>query len=176
MNKKMNMIWRRLTADSRRFGLFCTLLFVGLLLWARIIVIARPPRTAIADNIAETTAVILTTSDKTSTKVLLETTPAKNPFLISEYVFPENVSPSDNTTPHYANNTIKAEKELVEGLQLEAVMGDIAMISGKVVRKGEVVVMQDVPNPLRLTDLSGRSVIISAGNRRYELTIAPLRH
>ena len=74
MNKKMNMIWRRLTADSRRFGLFCTLLFVGLLLWARIIVIARPPRTAIADNIAETTAVILTTSDKTSTKVLLETT------------------------------------------------------------------------------------------------------
>ena len=170
------MIWRRLTADSRRFGLFCTLLFVGLLLWARIIVIARPPRTAIADTIAETTAVILATSDKVSTKVLLETIPAKNPFSISEYAFPENESSADNTTPRYANNTIKAEKELVAGLELEAVMGDIAMINGRVVQKGEVVVMQDVPNPLRLTDLSGRSVIISAGNRRYELIIAPLRH
>ncbi len=176
MNKKMNMIWRRLTADSRRFGLFCTLLFVGLLLWARIIVIARPPRTAIADTVAETTAVILATSDKVSTKVLLETIPEKNPFSISNYDFPEYATSADNTAVDYANNTIKAEKELVASLELEAVMGDIAMINGRVVQKGEVVVMQEMPNPLRLTDLSTRSVIISAGNRRYELSIAPLRH
>ena len=54
--------------------------------------------------------------------------------------------------------------------------GEMAMINGRVIQKGEVVVTQNVPNPLRLTDLSGRSVIISAGERRYELTIAPLRH
>jgi len=35
--------------------------------------------------------------------------------------------------------------------------------------------VQDVPDPLRLTGLLGRTVIISAGDRRYELSIAPPR-
>jgi hypothetical protein len=67
------------------------------------------------------------------------------------------------------------EQEIIAGLTLEAIMGEMAMINGRVVQKGEVVVIQNVPDPLRLTELSGRSVIISAGDRRYELMIAPPR-
>ena len=176
MNKKMNRIWRRLTADSRRFSLFCTLLFVGLLLWARIIVIARPPRTAVADTVAETASVILASSDKVAVPVILESIPSKNPFSISASAYPSTHAMTDNTTLQYAKNTVKSEQALIAGLHLEAIMGEMAMINGRVIQKGEVVVTQNVPNPLRLTDLSGRSVIISAGERRYELTIAPLRH
>tara|TARA_X000001036_G_scaffold92346_2_gene84795 strand:+ start:3739 stop:4269 length:531 start_codon:yes stop_codon:yes gene_type:complete len=176
MNKKMKMIWRRLTADSRRFSLFCTLLFVGLLLWARIIVIARPPRTAVAETVAETVSVILASSDKVSVPVVLESKPIKNPFTINAFAYPEIVVGTDNTTFQYRKNTIKSEQALVDGLELEAIMGEMAMINGRVVQKGDVVVAQNVPIPLRLTELSGRSVIISAGERRYELTIAPLRH
>jgi hypothetical protein len=175
MNKKIRLTWQRLTADRRRFGLFCTLLFVGLLLWARIIVIARPPRTAVAEPAIEATAMSLTALDTVAIPVLLETHPKKNPFVISVQAFPNTLSTTDNIRPQYADSTIKAEQEIVASLTLEAIMGKMAMINGRVIQQGEVVVIQNVPDPLRLTGLSGRSVIISAGDRRYELTIASPR-
>jgi ketopantoate reductase len=73
------------------------------------------------------------------------------------------------------NTTYSNESEFVASLKLEAVMGEIAMINGKVVRIGDVVGFQGTKNPLLLESVEGRGVVISAGNRRYELTIAPLR-
>jgi len=172
MNKKMRLTWQRLTADRRRFGLFCTLLFVGLLLWARIIVIARPPRTAVADPVIEASVQVLATTDKISVPVFLETEPAKNPFTINWNAFPTEYKVTDNNKPHYLDSTIKAEQEIIAGLTLEGIMGKVVMINGRVIQKGDIVVVQDVPDALRLTDVLGRSVIISAGDRRYELTIA----
>jgi|TARA_B100000959_G_scaffold262505_1_gene301005 hypothetical protein len=172
MNKKMRLMWQRITADRRRFGLFCTLLFVGLLLWARIIVIARPPRTAVADSEIAASVEVLATSDKILVPVLLETKPRKNPFTIHRNTFPTGNASTDNNKPLYLDSTLKAEQAIVAGLTLEAIMGRVAMINGRVVQKGDIVVVQNVPDPLRLTDVSGRSVIISAGDRRYELTIA----
>jgi len=107
--------------------------------------------------------------------VFLETRPAKNPFSINNEVFPSDSAASDNTSTQIVDTSIKAEQELVATLELEAIMGKMAMINGRVIQEGEVVVIQNVPNPLRLIALSGRSVIISAENRRYELTIAPTR-
>ncbi len=169
----MRFLWQRLTADRKRFGLFCTLLFVGLLLWARIIVIARPPRTAVAVPIDQQVAAIPTPSDNVPIPVFLDTRPKKNPFSMNQDVFPNLDNTTDNTVYMPVNNSVKTEQEIVAGLTLDAVIGEMAMINGRVVKLGEVVVMRDVPNPLKLTELSGRSVIISAGNRRYELTIAP---
>ncbi len=169
----MRFIWQRITADRKRFSLFCTLLFVGLLLWARIIVIARPPRTAVAVPVEQQVAAIPTSSDNVFVPVILETIPKKNPFSMDQDVFPNIGNTPDNTSHKIVNKSVKAEQEIVAGLTLDAVIGEMAMINGKVVKQGEVVVMPDAPNPLRLTELSGRSVIISAGNRRYELTIAP---
>jgi len=168
----MRLTWQRLTADRKRFGLFCTLLFVGLLLWARIIVISRPPRTAVAITETEVAALVPVSSDNAKVSAVFETMPAKNPFVINNKVFPSELLVTDNTLPHYVDNSIQAEQEIVAGLTLDAILGEMAMINGRVIKQGDVVAMHDVPDPLRLTSLSGRSVIISAGNRRYELTIA----
>jgi hypothetical protein len=175
MNKKMRLTWQRLIADRRRFGLFCTLLFVGLLLWARIIVIARPPRTAVAEPAIEASTETLATVKKIALPVTLETYPTKNPFSMSRVAFPTSFDATDNKRPQYANTNVKAEQELVAGLTLEATMGEMAVINGRVIKIGQVVTVQDVPDPLRLTGLLGRTVIISAGDRRYELSIAPPR-
>ena len=48
MNVLLLRLWIQATADRKRFGLFGVLLAVGMLLWARIIVISNPPRTAVA--------------------------------------------------------------------------------------------------------------------------------
>ena len=176
MNKKLKKMWQRLTADRRRFGLFCTLLLVGLLLWARIIVIARPPRTAVAEPAIESSVASIVTSDKVFIPVLLETEPSKNPFSVSDISFPTQSTETYNTAVQYGNTGVDAEQALVSGFELDAVMGEIAMIDGRVVRIGEIVGPHEVSEPLRLTECQGRSVIISAGDRRYELSIAPLNH
>ncbi|MDP7005301.1 MAG: hypothetical protein QF718_03725 [Phycisphaerales bacterium] len=172
MNQKIKKIWQQITADRRRFGLFCTLLLVGLLLWARIIVIARPPRTAVATPTIEETVSSIITSDKISIPVLLETEPFKNPFAVSVYSFPDQSSGTDNTTVQHTNAGFSDEQSLVSLLELDAVMGEIAMIDGRVVRIGDIVGPREAVEPLRLSECNGRTVIISAGDRRYELSIA----
>ena len=175
MNKKMRLTWQRLIADRKRFGLFCMLLFVGLLLWARIIVIARPSRTAVAEPMVEASVATLVAAKRIAIPVVFETHPVKNPFVISDVSFPSQYTTTDNTSTQSTNGGVKAEQDIVDGLTLEAIMGKMAMINGRVIQQGEVVFVQNIPDPLRLVELSGRSVIISAGNRRYELTIVPPR-
>ena len=54
-------------------------------------------------------------------------------------------------------------------------MGDLAMIDGKVYQIGDVLAGAGTAQPLTITGVEGRSVIISAGDRRYELTLASFR-
>ena len=49
MNKKLYRLWRQMTADKKRFGVMATLMAVGLLLWARLILLQDVPRVATAD-------------------------------------------------------------------------------------------------------------------------------
>ena len=57
MMQRLSMIWRRLTiqmtADRRKFGVLCALTALGLLFWARIIVINNLPRTVLAEDGAQ---------------------------------------------------------------------------------------------------------------------------
>ena len=76
----MKRTWQKITADKRRFTLFCTLLFVGLLLWARIIVIARPARTAIAAPSIEIAIASILSSDNIATKVFFGIEAAQEPI------------------------------------------------------------------------------------------------
>ena len=172
----MKRTWQKITADKRRFTLFCTLLFVGLLLWARIIVIARPARTAIAAPSIEIAIASILSSDNIATKVFLESKPLKNPFAVNNEVFPVHHTSPDNTIVD--NPVVKntSENEFITSLKLEAVMGQMAMINGQVVQIGDIVGSKTVQEPLRFVELQGRTVILSAGDRRYELSIAPLHH
>jgi len=173
MHRKLKRIWQRLTADRKRFGLFCSLLLVGLLLWARIIVIARPARTAVASPVVETVIAAVLTSDIKSIPVTLETEPIKNPFSVSSDVFPMLRGMTDNNSRKHVVIGSSGEIEVVSSLHLDAVMGEMAMIDGQVVQIGDIVGPQNVTEPLRLIEVQGRRVILLAGDRRYELSIAP---
>ena len=166
-------MWQQLTADRRRFGLFCGLLFVGLLLWARIIVIARPARTAVAEQIIETKVAVVLTSDNLTIPVSLEAYPVKNPFSVNDAVFPLQLEMTNNNNDSASSIAYSSESDFVAALKLEAVMGEMAMINGKVVQIGDIVGFSSTKNPLRLEEVQGRTVILSAGNHRYELSIAP---
>lgn len=48
----LRKLWIQLTADRKRFGALCAALCVGILLWARLIVVSQPPRTALANPAA----------------------------------------------------------------------------------------------------------------------------
>jgi len=172
MKQKMKQTWQRLIADRKRFGFFCTLLLVALLLWARIIVITRPPRTAVADPSMAQTATTEVASDNIFIPVQLDTAPSKNPFTVSNSVFPTLGTGADNThiRPVYSSDeTIRA---IVQGFELEAVMAEMAMIDGSVYVRGDTVVGAGLPEPIRVEEVKSRSVILSIGDRRYELTIA----
>ena len=175
MHKKMKRTWQRLTSDIRRFGLFCGLLFVGLLLWARIIVIARPARTAIAEPMIQPTIAAILSSDNAHIPVMLESTPEKNPFSVSSEIFPTHQANGTQYVEKRPSVGAAGENEFITSLSLDAVMGELVLINGNVIRIGEIVGPQSVSEPLRLIEVHSRRVILLAGDRRYELSIAPFQ-
>mgnify|MGYP001311721694 CR=1 FL=1 len=172
MKQKMRQTWQRLTADRKRFGFFCTLLLVALLLWARVIVITRPPRTAVADQSFEQAAAITASSDNVFVPVQLDASPAKNPFVVSNEVFPSTGLGTDNTPASPIIATDETVRSIMQGFELEAVMAEMAMIDGSVYQQGDTVVGTGLPGQIRVVEVKRRSVILSHGDRRYELTIA----
>ncbi len=46
----LRRVWIQLTANRKQFGILCGALGVGLLLWARLIIVSNIPRTAMADD------------------------------------------------------------------------------------------------------------------------------
>ena len=173
MKMQLKRIWHRLTADRRQFGLFCTLCFVALLLWARIIVIERPPKTAVATPVAESVVENIQSANSQRVYVSLDQQVLRNPFVVNRSAFPVASEMTDNIT--YQSNE-KGQEEYthsLDGFELEAVMGEIAIINGRVCRIGDVLAGASSHAPLKITSIGGRSVIISAGENRYELTITP---
>ncbi len=173
MKTKLKKMWIQLTSDRRRFGLFCGLLLVGLLLWARIIVIARPARTAVAQPLIQTAIESSLASDNVTIPVSLQSEPNRNPFSVSQEFFPLVANSTVNAVKTQQTSGGTSENKVVDSLKLEAVMGEMAMIDGRVIQIGDIVGPQHVQEPLRLYSVEGRIVILSAGDRRYELSIAP---
>ena len=173
MKMQLKRIWHRLTADRRQFGLFCTLCFVALLLWARIIVIERPPKTAVATPVVETVVESIQSGNTQRLYVSLDQEVLRNPFVVNYSAFPAASVTTDNITFQSNEKSQEEYTHSLDGFELEAVMGEIAMINGRVCRIGDVLAGASSHAPLTITSIGGRSVIISAGKNRYELTIAP---
>ena len=173
MKTHLKRIWHRLTADKRQFGLFCSLCFVALLLWARIIVIERPPKTAVASPVAETVMEETQSSDNRQVYVSLDAELLRNPFVVHQSAFPAIGAMANNIAPQSSDIGHEEYTHSLDGFELEAVMGEIAMINGRVCRVGDVLAGASSHAPLTITSIGGRSVIISAGKNRYELTITP---
>ncbi len=50
MPASLRRFWIQITSDRKRFGVLCATIGVGLLLWARLIIVSQVPRTAMAEQ------------------------------------------------------------------------------------------------------------------------------
>ena len=164
----------RVRADRGRFSVLCVLGLIALLLWARIIVIARPPRTAVAEPVVVTAPVQAPASDNhgTASTISLASIPLRNPFAVSEADFPSaSTNKSVAAAPPAAPRAVPAPVSPLVGLTLNAVMPNarLAMINGTVVRIGGQVPSAE---SLQLLEVRARSVILTTPRSRYELLMA----
>ena len=118
---KLKRMWIQLTADRQRFGVLCAMLAMGLLLWARLIVVTNMPRQAIAvDPLAPNAAVAAETPvyqpRRPPLEVHLEDTPRRNPFLISRRYFPKPTPVARLTPDEGKSGATARESRLVSGL------------------------------------------------------------
>jgi len=161
----------QLTADRRRFGIFCGLLAVAMLFWTRLIVIQDMPRVAMADpdQPAEVKSENIQTSNIVTTKRVLHLTngPIRNPFLINPAYYPSKSENTKRTDEDSKSGPQPADKfrSALHAHRLEAVMGSVAVISGQTCRVGTQV--RDISGgglQIELIEVRERSVVIRAGD------------
>ncbi len=198
MMVKLRRLWIQVTADRKRFGAFSVLLVLGLLLWARIIVISNLPRTAVADPEQPGFAAAVTTNgggsdsaDRTPLTVALARSPDRDPFVINPEVFPKptpvaelareggksQAQPTEYAEQAAARLTAQL-RAWVERFTLEAVMRDpaLAVISGETYRLGESVPgIDNAEIRFKLVAVMERSVILDCEGRRIRLAMASPR-
>lgn len=185
----LRRIWIQLTSDRRRFGVFVGAMLVGLLLWARVIIVAKPPRMAIADDAAGADGGAeggTRRADKPrepAEPVVLALAPARDPFLINPQFFPRPTEPtppgqveakSISTTAEDAERGERRTQAIIAaagGLKLEAVMkgAQLAVINGRTTRVGERIIAGKEALEFLLIEVGERSVMLECEARRIEL-------
>jgi len=194
-------VWIQLVSDKRRFGMLCAALSVGLLLWARLIIVSKVPRTAVADEAtvaAQTDQGMAAGSQRPTAKrsrtgaplrVEFSESPGRDPFVINPDYFPQPIvaRESDEAAPKLAVQTAEGVDQvearrttqlstLADTLRLEAALGDaMAVINGRRVRPGEGMDVKDGSGQqavFKLETIRQRSVILECEGRRYELQMA----
>jgi hypothetical protein len=193
----LRRFWIQLTADPKKFGALCAVLGIGLLLWARLIVVSQPPRTAMANepasmpsakNAARNQAPPRPDKDGNSSRVAvhidLVSSPSHDPFVISRRFFPKSSqiaeSPKElsKLLAQPAEEPQQIEARLLARLQanagrfrLEAAMGgNVAVISGKTYRVGDSIPgSEDAFVSFTLVEIRQRSVILECEDHRFEL-------
>ena len=165
---RLRRLWIQMTSNRKRFGVLCATVCVGMLLWARLIVVSRMPRTAIADDPAQKVgesnadAMSATLRDRTGLRdsvplsVAFSKTPQRDPFVISRQFLPranpiDPSSQSAGNSPKLSQNPVEESAQAqaritaqiqaaAQGLKLEAaVAGSMAVINGRTFRVGDFV-------------------------------------
>lgn len=197
MQSTLRRFWIQLSADRKKFGLLCTMLAVGLLLWARIIVISNVPRTATAtgenkvgaaatlpeDVIRDSSA--RTTPGREPISLRMDRTPRRDPFVIDQDFFPKPTiadassaeanklpaHPAEDAESREARRQARLEQALA-GLKLEAVMtgASVALINGQTYRVGaSIPAGKDQELEFVLKDVRQRTVLLEFEGRKFEL-------
>ena len=184
--ERLQVLLRRmlvqLTADRRKFALLCALAAIGLLFWARIIVIKNLPRAVMADGEGAIVASMENPGNGTtshnqpelSRMVVLEEVPGRDPFALNSMWFNglEEDASLSNDQPKSTPRTSEDPEQVITRLRLEAVMqgSPMAVISGRTYRPGEMIDSQD-SGSIRfvLIEVQRRSVVLEYEGRRYEL-------
>lgn len=199
MNVALRRFWIQITADRRRFGTLCVVVAVGLLLWARLIVVNNMPRTALATENAVTSekpadkrskkgsTAPVAAANKTPVRIDLNDVPNRDPFVISQKYFPRPTPPAEPIADADKSGLKLVEEADREGSRLEsrlqacvarfklevAVAGSMAVINGKTYRTGDVV--RDGGSgelSFRLEQVGQRSVILMYEDRQFEIAMS----
>lgn len=197
MSLALRRFWIQITADRRRFSVLCFAVGMGLLLWARLIVVNNMPRTAMATENApasekpaakgakKSQPAKAAPANKTPVRIALDESPARDPFVISRKHFPSPTltAPTDDDQAKSSQKPVdeaertaaQLEARLHAGmsrLRLEAAMGGLmAVINGRSYRVGDSLQVEgDIV--FRLEQVGQRSVTISWGDRRFELEMS----
>ncbi|UCD74986.1 MAG: hypothetical protein JSV91_14510 [Phycisphaerales bacterium] len=190
MSVKLRRLWIQLTGDRKRFGILCAAVLVALLFWARLIVISRAPRTAMAEDpvVVAPAPAPEPASDKTASppqQVTLDRMPFRDPFLISEDHFPR-LDPVVGLGPEAGKSGAKTTEDpvqaalrrtaqlqsLVDLFTLDAVMTQppMAVISGKTYRPGDLVSgINNDQIQFQLFQVKQGCVILECEDRQFEL-------
>ena len=194
----LRRFWIQLTADRKKFGALCVAVGIGLLLWARLIVVSQPPRMAMATEHTATpgakSAVRTATSShpikepggmgRTAVHIEMASTPSHDPFVISPRYFPKSTQIAESpkepgkslAQPAEEPQTMEARllarlQANAERFKLEAAMGgNMAVISGKTYRVGDSIPGSRDPMVVyTLIEIRQRSVILECEGHRLEL-------
>lgn len=191
MQLVLRRLWIQITSDRKRFGLLCSMMLLGMLLWGRIIVTSNLPRTAVAqpagvdpNNLAGPGGGI-DKDDGPPKSVRLARTPVRDPLLVSDEHFPKptSVELMNQDGPKFgrqaAEDLQQAEARLTEELRalvsrfrLEGVMQGrpMAVINGKTYRIYNWIPAEDNDQVLfQLVEVGHRSVILECEGRRFKL-------
>ena len=194
----LQRFWVQITSDRKRFGLLCAVLAAGLLLWARLIIVSKVPRTAVADDNASlvngASSPDETEGDDNSdnrermvVKLLVPAATNRDPFLINRDFFPRPTSQalsSEEPGKSRAEPVENPQQEMarqqaqllthVERLTLDAAMTGTAMavISGKLYRLNDMISSKDNPNlRFQLIEVHARSIVLRHNEFNFELSM-----
>lgn len=192
MMVKFRRLWIQISADRKRFSILCVALAVALLFWARLIIISKAPRTVMAEDQAgqttpsqEATEITPDNSTGQTLPVNLETTPGRDPFVISPQHFPRPdpvvilVPEAGKSDLETAEDPVQAALQrtaqlqgLVDLFTLDAVMTNppMAVIGGKTYRPGSLIPGIDNDQiRFKLLEVRQGTVILECEDRQFEL-------
>lgn len=199
MNLWLQRLWIQLTADRKRFGALCVMVAIGLLLWARVILVSKPPRTAVADEVPQTVAaasenqtgrsagdkVQRVDASRQRVAITLADRPSRDPFRISDVYFPEpthhdiNMGNPEKSGSDSAENTPDPDalrtgflRSLAAKLELEAVMTGrpMAIINGRTYQIGDqIAVPGEDAVSFELLEIGIHSAVVGTEGRRFDL-------
>jgi len=198
MSLMLRRLWIQLTADRKRFGVLCAMLAVGLLLWARVIVVSNIPRTAVAEDGAKPAQVVdrqarmntavLDRLARSRVEVRLDYSPRRDPFSVNAEYFPKPkldetreqksvVAVPDMNEDEEQRQARQRREQLqlaADGLKLEAVMrgAGIVVINGQTYRIGDEVSAAGNQKALfELTDVRQRSAVLHADGLEFVIEL-----
>ena len=184
----LTRLWVQFTADKRKFGALCGILAVGLLLWARLLIVSNIQKTAIANDEAaalappiDQTAELSDKDEPAPKRVVLDERPVQDPFVISSLAFPPlttneavlpKLVPVATEDPKATEARLIAQlQQLVDGLRIDVAMSSAALakIDGKRYQVGDLVPIEGSVLSFELVEVRHRSVLLEFEGRRFEL-------
>ncbi len=191
MSVILRRLWIQISADRKRFGIFCAAFLVLLLFWARLIVVSQAPRVVMAEE-DEQVNTASTDVEKVSDKpvappidIELDQIPNRDPFLINAEHFPViaqvpvfdpeqgklGVKPTEDPEQAALRRTAELQS-LASQFTLQGVLNQppMAVVNGNLYRPGDWITSVDQEQiRFEVKSIEQRKVTIECEGRQFTL-------